>query len=329
MGESMKTVLLLASLIFATCFANANPIQIQAIPGKVKLIVDINLQGPADKLDVLFVIDDSGSMSTYQKQVAGHAIRFMDELSAGGTNWRLALVSSTPSRPPVGMSGADEISSTAPNSYTRFVDAVMNLGTSGNSTERPFDSIATALRANPGFIRRDAKLVIVLITDAPDQSALSADDLATLFTVTKGDLNSVAIHAFINPKEWCAPSDDSFSYAGSKYEILLAKVQGRAYPICNASFGTEFTNLGAELGKVTTKPGSMKPALSRIPLPSAPVLSSIDVRYGSDWIVPGSTLYGWILDDAKNEVVLGEQIPWTIQPAGTMLEITYVPLSWK
>lgn len=163
-------------------------------------------------LDVLFVIDDSGSMSEEQMNLVLYADDFIDELDAygGGTlDWRIGVTTTGrdltvtqelfPGFPPtvtmdMGPNGAllqpGECGLVRP--YIRRRDSarvdklecLANVGTAGSSYEMPLLMMERAVSdrvadgTNSGFFRAGAMLGVIVITDENDCS-FPEDDVTT------------------------------------------------------------------------------------------------------------------------------------------------------
>jgi len=318
---------LVSALVASSALAAPLKTKIEhGIKGQVKLLIDMDQM--SDPVDVLFVIDDSGSMSSYQAAVVANADAFMDKLAAGGTSWRLGLIStSLEENPAIGLAAGTELDPSTPDVVQKFKNAVLTLGVNGNNIEQPFDSINKALTAYPNFLRPDARLVIIVISDAPEQSTVSPGDLVKALTAWKGgDASKISFYGFLGPQDWCAPTDDPFVWAGSTYQQFTDAIKGDATPICTADFGTKLIKVGDTLNRMSR---AGQPSISEIPLPSMPDSATITVNFGTQIIEKGVIQTGWIYDSTKNEVLLGNQIPWSVQPAKTPLEVTYTPKDWE
>jgi hypothetical protein len=163
---------------------------------------------PCNKMDILFVVDDSGSMSEEQDNLATNFPMFANAINAYMTSSGQALdyhlavtttgrdvsyttVIAVPGFPPLstpmnemGDDGALKnncslarrwLERTDPNVATTLACRA-KVGTSGPSMEMPMDASELALRdriqdgTNAGFLRDDALLAIVMITDEDDCS---------------------------------------------------------------------------------------------------------------------------------------------------------------
>ncbi len=152
------------------------------------------------KMDILFVIDDSGSMEEEQGNLAQNFPQFvnvLDEYMAadGLLDYRLAVTTTgrdvsytIPGLPfPISESGDNGVMRQECGMTKRWIDrgdstvastfsCVANVGTTGPGLEMPLYATQLALRdriadgTNAGFLREDALLAIVILTDEDDCS---------------------------------------------------------------------------------------------------------------------------------------------------------------
>ncbi|MEK7358005.1 MAG: hypothetical protein AAB250_16260 [Bdellovibrionota bacterium] len=141
------------------------------------------------KIDVLWVIDNSGSMDSSQQRLAAELQQFIQAFDAKGFDYRIAVVTSDAYRDMFGApavrakfkDGTDQTSHTGvfmvtpstPDRLPTFMTNVLQ-GTAGSGDERPFQSIERAMmspeNAGFGFPRADAFLSVILVSDEDDFS---------------------------------------------------------------------------------------------------------------------------------------------------------------
>jgi hypothetical protein len=142
------------------------------------------------KIDVLWVIDNSGSMDSSQQRLAAEFQRFIELFDSKGFDYRLAVITSDAYRSLFGAdpnlrtkfkdgtdatshTGVYMVTPTTPNHQTTFMTNVLQ-GTSGSGDERQFQSIEIALghtvNAGFGFPRPDAFLAVIMVSDEDDFS---------------------------------------------------------------------------------------------------------------------------------------------------------------
>jgi hypothetical protein len=147
------------------------------------------------KIDVLWVVDNSGSMLSSQQDLVNNMDKFMKEFPQG-IDFRMAVITTEAYRSNYGSSSS--ISEFRKNSGAAIVtpanpdDLVVNVnqGTSGNGDERAFESIKAALDHsinNPykPFPRSDAFLAVVILSDEDDYSHSSSTNISG----TAGDMS--------------------------------------------------------------------------------------------------------------------------------------------
>ncbi len=238
-------------------------------------------------LDILWVIDNSGSMSAHQRTVIANIDQFIDGLVQGtALRWRTAMISTTRFQAPfIGLKPGDEADYTMVSVNDRFKRAVQRLGLAGDGTEKMFDPVIDALTTYPKFVRPNAWLAIIVVSDAPEQSPMSTDlFVQNLIKIKNGKKDKILFYGFLNPSDWCPVTDSAFVWMASKFEMLLRQIAGGAYKLCDPVFGKNLANLGANLASVVVTP--------RMVLKDQPIPASIRVYYkdrelrggkGGDW----------------------------------------------
>ena len=160
--------------------------------------------------DILFVVDDSNSMSEEQAGVAAELPAFVEELGRGGgvtQDFRVGVTTTSVYEAseasgrltlrlfseggwlkliPLldgGTSGDRFLPSTAPDLVPRFSQLIASLGIDGSGQETPFEAARIALTGqdfnsllpdggnpNLGFLRDGARLLVVVVSDEDDCS---------------------------------------------------------------------------------------------------------------------------------------------------------------
>ena len=251
-----------------------------------------------DKVDILFVIDNSGSMGTYQQALIRNADSFINAFIAnGGLDWKMGIVSTDDSDEPyIGLKPGDELTHKSVDNIKRFKDAVDLLGTNGDAVERTFSPVMKLLPRYPGFLRPNAILAIIMITDAAEQSAETATDFLDFLRVTKGGLKKVVSYGVFAPSDFgCSVSDSIWNYAGSPYEELIKATSGKTYPLCK-DFGAALADLGKDLVSRISRPS--------IRLQTRPRLRTLTVNYLGKPLKGGPQSEGgyWIYDFDMNSI---------------------------
>jgi hypothetical protein len=317
-------------LLSASCSPKATD---QFTPTKIEKTGALDDNGDdfqASKVDLLFIIDNSGSMQSHQTNLSKNVTAFTKAFTAGvGLDYHIGVITSDdgPCTPCAGQLKGNPkfVTSRTPNVNTEL-EKNMLVGTNSMHNELFFDPIVHAFEPgmlknwNKDFFRPDAALVIIFITDADDQSR-TYDMNSTyniLLNLKGGDKSKllaygVLIPVGINPPAGCSRDD-----AGPprKIEGFLGMFQNAGKNImnmCDANYGTKLADLANDIAKRVS---------NVILLNRLPVVESIRVEYGT-LTVPMDRVKGWSYDLEKNAIVIGEGFDWNVQPWGTPFKVYY------
>jgi hypothetical protein len=163
-------------------------------------------------------------------------------------------------------------------------------GTSGSGLEMGMEGARLALSEpllsgdNAGFLREDANLSLLIVSDEEDSSPLSVDDYLNYFVSLKGD-GAYRDHSLMNisavvgddPPEFegepaCSSENGSADY-GHRYVDAVSKTGGLLDSICGEDFSPLVSQLGLTLSGLEAE----------FELSAYPVLDTLDVQlYDSD-----------------------------------------------
>lgn len=254
-----------------------------------------SLPSHCDTIDLLFVIDDSYSMADEQANLVASVPSFIagiTEVLGAGTDYRVGVVTTddyafnAPGCTRLGdlvtQTGGEASSAAICGPFAEgqpfMTDAddlaasfacTAAVGVSGASDEKPMDALTVLLArqgspCNADFVREDAVLVIVLITDEEDDgdSDLDPGDWYDAVVAAKsGDASRVMVLSLIGldePNACAGPWDGA---AGAEYAPRLAEfterfAHGVVGDVCAADYGPYFAEL---LGDVATECTSASP----------------------------------------------------------------------
>lgn len=227
------------------------------------------------KADILFVVDNSGSMSEEQTKLGNSFNTFITWLTSGAVDYNVAIT--TTDMDATGAQGAfvaapgnpTVISSGTANATAAF-QANVNVGATGSADEKGLAASAAALApamlsgANAGFLRSDARLYVVWVTDENDASSSSPATYQSQIIAAKGgDASQVFFAAIAGPEPFGCFNTSNSADAASRYIDILDATGGLFGSICDADFGVTLQNLAFEV----TSAGSEFP-LAEIPDPT-------------------------------------------------------------
>lgn len=246
-----------------------NPIQVDRI---------LQVNRPA--IDVLFVVDNSGSMEQEQANLAANFPQFMNYFLGSGIDYHIGVISTDL----VTGSQAGKLQSAMGYRYIdEFTDnptdvfaAMATVGSNGNWEERGRDAVFTALDLrrdapeNQGFYRGGAGLEVVFVSDEDDVSELMSEtEFLQWFEGLKWSPERTNAHAIVTPRnvnqcpEGLTPGID--------YLELADATEGQKFNICEDDWAPMLDSLG-----LATSGLRMEYFLSRLP-----VLSTLEVTVTS------------------------------------------------
>lgn len=268
---------------------------------KTKLSFPIkSIEKTNSQVDILWVIDNSGSMSSIQNNVIVNTDIFMREFDKkGGIDWKMALISTDEDEHPyIGMDTIDGFNSRSQRRTNRFAAAVRALGTNGSYTEKTFTPIMKQLYLSNIFTREDAMLVIINVTDAEEQSRnVSGKDFLNHLIQLKGDISKIKFYGVYSSDDLGCDGESTWEFKTSKYKYVVQNTGGSIFPACSPVFGTKLTSLAKEIISYLQN--------SKIILDKRPKPDSIKVTYKGKELPGGSKTRGgmWYYDYNDNAIV--------------------------
>jgi hypothetical protein len=263
------------------------------------------LQG-SNKVDILFVIDNSGSMPPHNANLAKNAGKFMDEfVKSSRLDWRVGMVSSDENQPAfLPLSGPDILDKTAKDPVNTFKAAVAKLSSAGGGGETPFATSIKQLTANPGFLRPNTTLGIIMITDAAEQSRMGVGGypgdqfVKDVLALPAMKDSKLVVYGVLGTGEFgCQMTEENTEkYTGTPYEKAITLTDGHVYVLCK-DFGQDLADLSKDLVTRIERP--------YIQLLDRPFLKSVQVIYKDVALAGGEKDKGgyWMYDYDLNRIV--------------------------
>jgi hypothetical protein len=196
------------------------------------------------------VIDNSGSMADNQTALANNLNAFISQFLTKDIDFKMAITTTDGTPTQVGkMIGDTNLLTEAAalankatflSNFTKWV----HVGTSGSGTEKGlkcassfFDRYATS------FIRSDALLVIVFISDENDQSEKTVPEYLNRFLALKANKGMVKAFSIVTQT---IPKNSVDESIGTRYNLVSQVTGGIASEITN-NFGPTLQNIGGAI----------------------------------------------------------------------------------
>lgn len=271
----------------------------------------------SSKVDVLVVIDNSGSMGFEQQSMGNRFSNFIDQLS--NLDWQLGIITTDVSSTTKATSDG-RLLDFGSNNYlikssddlaaakTAFANTIQR-SEQGNGNEQGLKASIRALEraANPSdnnkvLIRSGAALSIIVVTDANETGSTTSDALFKYVT-EKYSGKSFKFHSIIvkNNDEVCLKDKTAYTTAngtqqynvnegyGTKYKSLSDKTSGIVGSVCSTDYGSQLQSIGESTAE----------QIKQITLDCAPVdqdnngFADLEIRNSADnSLINGYTVHG-------------------------------------
>ncbi|MEW6432584.1 MAG: vWA domain-containing protein [Myxococcota bacterium] len=236
--------------------------------------VDTYAQQAASKIDVLWVIDNSGSMAPRQDNLARNFQAFINEFTKNAIDFRIAVTTTDIFKEAGAFVGNPKVlAPTTPNLINAFA-ANVKVGIAGSPYEVGMEAARMSIEkqktanaalvdtckrscptSNPSclvdcetktvfpFLRPDAYLYLVFVTDEDDKSSQDVRFFYRYFETAKGVGNdgTVTTAAIMGD----VPTNACGATPGAKYQALSALTGGEVGSICDDNFSATLKKLAS------------------------------------------------------------------------------------
>jgi hypothetical protein len=264
-----------------------------------------------NQVDVLWVIDTSSSMGQRQLALANQMNLFIGALNSTGLDYHIAVTTmdNSPSGARGRFLGSPAVLTNGTPNLVNVLAQRMQAGEAGSNVERGEQAAKLALSepnlsgANAGFLRTNALLDVIFLSDEDDSSP--SDDYLGFFNTLKpnlptGSMNWVAeFIGVVTTDPTCSSAAWNYSNPGLKYVSLVNASGGAATSICGGDFASAVTNVKARVLEIITA----------YPLSRLPKVETIAVSINGA-SVPQNAVNGWTYSTVTNTVSFhGSAIP--------------------
>jgi hypothetical protein len=257
-----------------------------------------------EPVNLLFAVDQSGSMNDEAALLATEFSSFIGTLSAGTDDWKIGVVTLDS-----GCFNEGILTASTPN-YSALFGTAVTIGDDGvQNTERLLNLVDIAIGrdgpggCNDGFRDAGQPLHVIVVSDERDQSPDPWNTYYSRLLAYAGTPDLLTVHAIVDLNRSCGDNSGA-----SGYFDIASQTNGRVLDICTPAWSSQLSSIAAaavaDLGLY---------ALSRTNADPNSVAVSVDgVPWTSDW--------HW--DDRRNGVVFDVDL----QP-GQQIEVSYGVLS--
>lgn len=227
------------------------------------------------KVDLLVVVDNSGSMAEEQAKLGARVSNFLSQID--DVDWQLGVTTTDVSDGPFGLKGSilplgnttqKILNKSVPNYNSLFLDTVVREETFNcttdcpSGTEQPLRAAMMAMDQrdgnNSGLFRSDADLGVLILSDEDEMSngaagATTGTDVIDHFKSIWGNSKEMYGYAIITQPgdDACVSSQtNSQAYFGILIDEFVQMTRGMTGSICHEDYGTTLGSIGENLGQL-------------------------------------------------------------------------------
>ena len=256
-------------------------------------VVETFTQEAAAQVDVLWVVDNTGSMTEEQEALASSFEAFVDGLDEACIAYHLGVVPADVARDDSGELVGNPwiITPSAEDPVQAFMDAV-DLGVEGTGPEAGLGAAYLALTdplrsgANRGFRRATAALHVIVVSDADDESdTVLGDEPVDLFLeFLEDEADSTGTEVMFSAVAGDVPSgchgSGGTARPGYRYLQVVEERGGTFASICTADLSGVLESLGEESRVYTTRF-----ELQAVPEPDSLLVQVDGIRQVDNWLL--------------------------------------------
>lgn len=279
---------------------------------------EVFTQEPYESVDILWVVDNSGSMEDTVNLLRTNFSSFINEFTTLGLDYHMAAVTTDMVNPTHSgrIRGSVITSDMDPNQAASLFLGSVDVGASGSSDEMGLAAVQAALtepllsNENAGFLREGAALAVIVVSDENDSSAVNSSQFTSWFRTLKTDPEDVRMHGFIGLEITFDFFGCTVDSVAQKYKDVVDATGGQTQHICLEDWSTAMTMMSlASAGLANTFP------LSAVPSNLAQLYVYVD---GVE--APYGIITGWTYEASTNAIVFhGTSVPL----AGQVVTVSY------
>ena len=211
-------------------------------------VIDLHEQGEVPLLDVLWVIDNSGSMNPFQQALADNISDFMTIFLAASPDYHMAFITTDDYQ----FQGFGQIDNSTQNPELMASSTLSTIGIGGSGHEKGIEYSKKATSASgpasevSGFLRPDATLVVIYVSDEPDYSTGGWNNYVSHFSALKDPDKLHMISIVGDDPQGCIFSYNNLNrnvQYGEGYIDITNYFNGTVYSLCSQDWGLQMQDL--------------------------------------------------------------------------------------
>jgi len=195
-------------------------------------------------IDIVWIIDNSGSMNFYQSLLGNNMADFMNIFLSYSPDFQMAFITTTE---PTFVSNIIDSSSRYP--VAEAVDQINSIGVTGSGNEKGILMLSKCLDGGQcsDIMRHDANFVAIFLSDEPDHSGGSLSNFISIFDAARpGIFKPYAIIG--DPPSGCSNSGNPWNtQAGYGYWDLVQHYASQWFSICDTDWGSQLEEIAQDI----------------------------------------------------------------------------------
>jgi hypothetical protein len=227
---------------------------------------DVFVQQPAEKVDILMIVDNSGSMAPYQQKLGQSFDAFITYFVGANVDYHIGVTTTDIGYDPTTHGAAGlilgEVITPETGDPSGDFAQIVNVGTTGSGFEMGLEAAKMALTppkvngVNQGFLRDDASLSIIFVSDEQDSSPEPVNDYINEFFEIKGQRDREVFNASaltVTDESECTAQQALASSPGTRYVDVAAQTHGLTGNLCAdaVTFDRIVTDLSLNASRLT------------------------------------------------------------------------------
>jgi hypothetical protein len=221
--------------------------------------VEVFNQEPPEAVDILMVVDNSCSMGPYQANLGDNFEQFVQYFIGADVDYQIGVVTTDMEDPSQsGRIQGQIITQDTPNPASVF-NSIVNVGTYGSGWEYGLEAALKALTTpliagpNAGFLREDASLSLIFVSDEEDGSPYPVNQYINQFLDVKGARQRDIFNASaltVTDLGICDPFLAAQSSPGTRYVDVARQTNGVIGNLCDEDFESIVTELSLNTSRL-------------------------------------------------------------------------------
>jgi hypothetical protein len=270
-----------------------------------------------NKVDILWILDNSSSMANHQRNLSAQVPLLVSKLNSLKLDYQMAVVTSSMGgiNPNGGrFLGGEKILKPSTSNLVEELSARLLVGQDGSDNERGLESMEVVLSSEyqtnegKGFLREDALLVVIALSDEDDKSKSSSSAISHYSQFLDGikktwiDGSRSWVFNFVgilSLQGACTTTSLDYKEPGIIFMGLADASNGTKSSLCSTDLSSAVSGIEARISQILTD----------FKLSSIPIESTLVVTINNK-IIPNDLANGWAYIPEKNLIrFYGSSVP--------------------